>query len=293
MKKSWCWRRWIARSDENLWIEKLQRLDCQSWAVLQSPERTRTLLTAYFPTRAGAMSLSKKLGGQVAPLSPKQWLRSGPSPKLEISPGFQILHDKLPAKKKPAMAQLYLPHGLAFGSGEHSTTFMLLRALARRTSLDQETILDLGTGSGVLALTARLFGATRITATDIDAEAIRTARQNEALNFRSNLIRWEKADAKLLDEKSRYSLVVANLFSGILCAAAQPIAACLADGGELWLSGILRTQQEEVTAAYRRLGLHLSHAQCRGKWVMLQIKSSPARRKTASRQSNRLRPPPK
>ena len=153
---------------------------------------------------------------------------------------------------------------------------MLLRALARRTDLVGDRVLDLGTGCGVLALAARLFGARKIVATDFDAEAIRTARQNEALNFPGNVIRWQKADVKRLRVKACYDLVLANLFSGILCAAADPIAASLAAGGELWMSGILRTQQEEVEAAYRRAGLRLIRVVRRGKWVMLQWASSAA-----------------
>jgi ribosomal protein L11 methyltransferase len=63
----------------------------------------------------------------------------------------------------------------------------------------------------------------------------------------------------------------ANLFSGILCEAAARIGACVADWGELWLSGILRTQADDVKAAYRREKLRLIGERRRGKWVMLQL----------------------
>jgi ribosomal protein L11 methyltransferase len=265
---SWCWRRWIAHSDEDRWIESLRRRSVTSWAVTKNSGRIRSLLTAYLPTRPEAASLANDLGGTIFPIHPKQWLPSKPLPVLPIAPGFQIVHEKLPGGNEAG--RLYLPHGLAFGSGEHATTFMLLRALSRRTSLSQDSILDLGTGCGVLALAARRLGARRIVATDFDAEAIRTCRQNEALNFRGKLIRWRKADVKLLRPKLRYDLVLANLFSGILCEAAHPIAASLSAGGELWMSGILHTQKEEVEAAYRKAGLELIRVVRRGQWVMLQ-----------------------
>ncbi len=269
-KIHWCWRRWIARADDESWVESLRRRNCHSWAVTESPRRIRSLLTVYLPTRAEAASLVRDLGGAVFPVRPRQWLSSRPMPPLRIDAGFQIVHEKLRAPKKAGPAQLYLPHGLAFGSGEHATTFMLLRALSRRTFSPSDNVLDLGTGCGVLALAARLFGERRIVATDFDAEAIRTGRQNEARNFSGQMIRWQKADVKFLRAKSRYDLVLANLFSGILCEAARPIAASLKNGGELWLSGILRTQQEDVEAAYRRAGLKLTRVVRRGKWVMLQ-----------------------
>jgi ribosomal protein L11 methyltransferase len=275
-KRNWCWQRWIARPDDERWIESLRQRNCHSWAITENPRRIRSLLTVYLPTRSEAVSMARDLGGAVAPVIPRQWLPSKPMPILQIGPGFQIVHERLPVPKEADLARLYLPHGLAFGSGEHATTFMLLRALSRRTFSSQDNILDLGTGCGVLALAARLFGAHKIIATDFDAEAVRTARQNEALNFSHKMIRWQKADVKFLRIKSRYDLVLANLFSGILCEAAKPIATSLKSGGELWMSGILRTQQEEVKTAYRRTGLKLTRVVHRGKWVMLQWRRYPS-----------------
>jgi ribosomal protein L11 methyltransferase len=199
------------------------------------------------------------------------WLPNKPTPPTRISPALEILHDK--PRKKLAANQLVIPHGLAFGSGDHATTFMLLRALARGQSGEPvpDRVLDLGTGSGVLALAARRFGAKHIVATDFDPAAVRTARQNEALNFSTPLIRWRRADVKKLNAKSRFDLVLGNLFSGILVEAARQITTSLAPGGQLWLSGILREQEHEVIAAYRARGLKLLRSSHRGKWVMLRF----------------------
>jgi ribosomal protein L11 methyltransferase len=161
-----------------------------------------------------------------------------------------------------------VPHGLAFGSGEHATTFLLLRALTRHGNLS--AVLDLGTGSGILALAARRLGAAKIAALDFDPEAIRTARRNERLNFRLPTIHWRQADVKKLRTQNGYELVLANLFSGILCAAAEIITGAVAPGGELWMSGILRPQRQEVVEAYEKRGWRLLRAVRRGKWVMLQ-----------------------
>ncbi len=104
----------------------------------------------------------------------------GPAPTLRVGSKLQIFHEK--PRRRLETDWLHVPHGLAFGSGEHATTFMLLRALARQAP--PERVLDLGTGSGILALAARRFGARKIAALDFDAAAVRTARRNEKLNSR-------------------------------------------------------------------------------------------------------------
>jgi ribosomal protein L11 methyltransferase len=272
---TWCWQRWIEPARLEEWTAKIEQSCCATWIVTEKPGRRRHRIAVYLSTRAEAVRLQAQFQGQVDRVDAKTWNNPRPLPPLKIGAELEILHEtthSIPADKK---GRLYIPHGLAFGSGEHATTFLLLRALLRRQDLAGGPVLDLGTGSGVLALAARLLGAQRIVATDWDAEAIRTARQNEALNFRGPLIRWQRADVKRLRARSRYRLILANLFSGILCEAAAPISSALQPGGELWLSGVLRVQEEEVTAAYRAQRLRLLHVARRGKWIMLQWQKPP------------------
>ncbi len=222
-------------------------------------------------SRAAAAALSRSWGGRVRVVNAREWIQTRPSPPTRIGRRLEIIHEKPRSRKKPDGPTLHIPHGVAFGSGEHATTYMLLRALARHEDWNKTaargraarrtTVLDLGTGSGVLALTARLFGARKIVATDFDPDAIRTARQNEALNFSQPMIRWRRADVRKLRAAARYDLVLANLFSGILGEAAPQIAGCVAPGGQLWLSGILDSQQQEVIAAYRRQGVAIASSE--------------------------------
>ena len=223
--------------------------------------------------RAAAISLARQFGGRVRPVHPRDWSQSCPAPPTRIGRRLQIVHAGTPVPKGD-LPRLHIPHGMAFGSGEHATTHMLLQALTRHEGCGGISVLDLGTGSGILALAARLLGARKVVATDFDPDAVRTARQNEALNFPAPRIGWRCADVKRLRATARYDLVLANLFSGILCEAAPQIAGSVAPGGQLWLGGILRSQQEEVLAVYRGQGLRLARAVNRGKWVMLQLQES-------------------
>jgi ribosomal protein L11 methyltransferase len=259
---AWRWRRFIVRDDEPLWTERLGTDGGLNWMVVEKPGRVRLSVEAYFSSQSPASALAQKWGGRAEPFAPKP---PKPAEPVRVSPELEIVHDE----KTPRRAtRLIIPYGTAFGSGEHATTLMLLRALARRGDLARASVLDLGTGSGVLALAVRLLGARRIVATDFDANAIVTARRNEVLSFRLRLVNWEVADVKRLRASPRYSLVVANLFSGILVEAAPRVARVVEPGGELWLSGVLRSQQEEVAAAYRAAGLRHVKTTTRGKWVM-------------------------
>ena len=278
--KTWCWRRWIPSNRQDFWVARLEAAGRSSWAFVERPGRVRVLLEVYANSRAGAEILGRQWGGRVQVMELREWFRPCPAPTT-IGRQLEIVHGELPARNRAVCPRLVIPHGLAFGSGEHATTYMLLRALAChgfeiRSPVRGARILDLGTGSGVLALAARLFGAKRIVATDFDPQAVGTARQNEVLNFSCPLIRWRRADVRRLRAKARYDVVLANLFSGILVEAAPQIARSVSSNGELWLSGILATQQQrEVVAAYRGQGLRLMRTVQRGKWIMLMLE--PAR----------------
>jgi len=288
---TWSWRRWIPPGGEDKWIAQLQTADCATWTLTERPDRKRILLAVYHDKRETVVALRDRFGGMVRSIRQSEWLSAKPAPPTRIGPHLEILHvsggsGSLPdpdlvttvvrrRRSSQQIPTLHIPHGLAFGSGEHATTFMLLRALTAPRDWPRTTVLDLGTGSGVLALAARLFGARKIVATDFDADAVRTAGENETLNFATPLVRWRRADVRKLSSALRHDLVLANLFSGILCEAATRIAAAVSPGGQLWLSGILHTQHKEVIAAYRAQGLRLARINRRGKWIMLQLHHQP------------------
>lgn len=145
----------------------------------------------------------------------------------------------------------------AFGTGHHPTTAGCLTALGRLAKPKPQQVLDVGTGSGVLAIAARkLWPKAAIFGTDIDEPSIAIAGENAALNNAPN-ITFEVADGlgDFVRAHGKMPLILANILADPLIALAPDIEAALAPGGRLVLAGLLERQEEAVTAAYVQAGL--------------------------------------
>ncbi|MFW3614354.1 50S ribosomal protein L11 methyltransferase [Billgrantia antri] len=166
---------------------------------------------------------------------------------------------------------LHLDPGLAFGTGTHPTTALCLEwldALALEGSLDGLEVLDVGCGSGILAIAALKLGAAAATGTDIDPQALQASRDNA---MRNDVAEHELTLCypEQLDSERRFPLVIANILAGPLVELAPMIAGHVAPGGRLALSGILEGQAQEVLDAYRAQGLIMDEPQQREGWVRL------------------------
>lgn len=165
--------------------------------------------------------------------------------------------------------------GQAFGTGHHGTTsgcLIMLEQLVRTRR--PASVLDLGTGSGVLAIAAAKLAHCRVLATDIDPVATRVARANARLNGDAGLIRFETAagfSARAFAEEGPFDLVVANILARPLMRMAPQIAANLASGGRVVLSGILATQRQMVLAGFRSAGLYHRRTLWRDEWVTMHL----------------------
>ncbi len=147
---------------------------------------------------------------------------------------------------------LIIPAGAAFGTGEHATTAMSLRLLERVTRGRPAgwRMLDAGTGSGILALAARRFGAGEVVAVDNDPRAIKTARANA----RSNHIRgleFVVGDVRK-QVRGKFDLIAANLYSELLAAVLPRFRRGLREDGRLILSGVLRRQERGIARGLAR-----------------------------------------
>ena len=171
---------------------------------------------------------------------------------------------------------LTLDAGLAFGTGEHNSTRGCLVALERIARYHRpRNILDLGTGSGVLAIAAAKLLHGKALATDIDARAARVARANAKLNGVAARIHALHADGwmdKTIRHHTPYDLVFANILARPLCGMAHSLATALAPGGIAILAGLLNTQANWVLSAHRRAGLVLDHRIVDGAWTILILR---------------------
>jgi ribosomal protein L11 methyltransferase len=172
---------------------------------------------------------------------------------------------------------LTLDAGLAFGSGEHDSTRGCLVALEAGARRRPRRILDLGTGSGILAIAAARLLKRRVLAADIDPGAVRVARENAVLNGVGRLVRPVLADG-WRDPGVRgggpYDLVFANILARPLCLMAKDLAAHLAPGGTAILAGLLAEQARRVLSAHRRQGLRLVWMLPQGGWTTIVVRKA-------------------
>lgn len=188
--------------------------------------------------------------------------------------------------------------GLAFGTGQHATTAGCVRIAARLAQQgSKRNVLDVGTGSGLLAFAAhRLFPKARLTAADLDPIAAKVAMENARLNgLRTGrgrgaitLLAAPGVEHPLIAGRAPYDLVFANILAGPLVALAPSVSAVVARGGHLILAGLLQPQAARVIAAYRAQGLTLVDRNPRREWpVLLFRKDAPANRRAALRGARR------
>ncbi len=188
---------------------------------------------------------------------------------------FAVRGTHLPGRTAPGRIALVLDAGAAFGSGEHASTRGCLRALQRVAFRRPRHIIDLGTGSGILALAAARLIRRPVLAVDNDPWAVRVAARNAALNGARGLVRVALANGwrhRRVRGGRPYDLVLANILARPLAAMARDLATALAPGGIAILSGLLASQARMVLAAHRRLGLRLAFAIGEGAWTTLVLR---------------------
>lgn len=197
-------------------------------------------------------------------------------PEQFIGKRFVVRGTHLSQTALPGRITLTLDAGLAFGTGEHNSTRGCLNALERLAKYHRpKQILDLGTGSGILAIAAAKLLHRKVLASDIDFRAARVANANARLNQVAGLVRAIRADGwidKHITRAAPYDLVFANILARPLCAMAHELAANLAPGGRAILAGLLNTQVNWVLSAHRRAGLHLEHRIVDGAWSILTLR---------------------
>lgn len=182
----------------------------------------------------------------------------------------------LNAPLAPEDVPIRLDPGMAFGTGTHPTTQLCLSAIERHLQ-PRQSVIDLGTGSGILAIAAAKLGASRVLAYDIDTEAVRVARENVAANGVAGRVDVAHGSlAELLADGARTPFVVANILASVIVRLFEAGLADLVEpGGLIVLSGILDSQAYEVRAALHLHGLTLVAQEHIEDWVALIARRPP------------------
>jgi ribosomal protein L11 methyltransferase len=168
---------------------------------------------------------------------------------------------------------LRLIDSAAFGSGRHPTTVLCLDALDEAVRIDPpDTVLDVGTGSGVLALAALKMGVPRVLGIDVEDEAVHVAAENARINGLSARLQLLRGGPEIVS--GTWRLVLANVLAAPLIEMAAVLVQRVGHRGQLVLSGIPSSVEQDVDEAYRRLGMRRVRVTSRAGWVAFVLQAS-------------------
>ncbi len=264
------------------------RIDPLAVTINETDERQGLWETVvYFASDADAEEAQQLLhlpSAIISALPDTDWVKHSLEGLAPVVAGRFFLHGSHDReRRRQGGASLEIDAGTAFGTGHHGTTagcLLALDAILKRRR--PQRILDLGCGTGVLAIAAALAAKRKTLATDIDPEAVRVTKLNAALNGVTPLLNAVAAPG-LKDTRiahgAPYDVIFANILARPLISLAQGLTSIMAPGGHLILSGLTRDQVRWVVAAYRNRGLVLAHTLLLGNWATLVLSSKRKRPK--------------
>ena len=267
---------------ETAW-DHLAWIDPSPADAVDAKEDTRLTwrLDAYAEDEAAAkacaaliVEVSPELNPVVEPLADRDWVTLSLEGLPPVRAGrFVVTGSHAMAKSAPGKTSILIEAGPAFGTGHHGTTLgcLLGYEYVMRRGVPRN-VLDIGTGSGVLALAAVKTGAVRAIGTEIDVDSVRVANENAAKNksgrrFKTYFTRG--ANSALVQAAAPFDLVFANILARPLIGLSPRICALTARGGHIILSGLLSHQEPLVRAAYAGRGLKLVKRIRRDGWSTL------------------------
>ena len=235
----------------------------QAVLIAEEPFADGAVVEALYTEEPDAAFLSRVTGHDVTvePLPDQDWIKLSLEGLPPVRAGRFFVYGAHDAGHVPyGVIPMKIEAGLAFGTGHHETTALCLAALSdlARGRAAFRHVLDLGTGTGLLAIGAAKLWKMRVLASDIDPVAVDVAKENARANGVVPLVLAAVADGldnPLLARGAPYDLIIANILAGPLTRLAPAITRALAPGGTPLLSGLLRNQELLVTSFYPRLRL--------------------------------------
>ena len=268
----------------------VDNLNVDAFSVSEIPDSVRVVIKAYLPADRDPAPQMLELETFILELSGRHPAASFGRPALtavnseDWSSSWKVHFKPLrvgkhllivptweEAEQLPGDLVLRIDPGMAFGTGGHETTRLCLELLEQVMEssdlTDAPSLLDLGTGSGILAMAASLLGAGRILALDIDPDAVEVARENLTLNQLSERIECGTVPLESLTE--RFDIILANILAEELVRLAPYLPARLNTGGWLILSGILAEKEELVRQGFASQPLQYCRTAADGEWVAM------------------------
>jgi len=246
--------------------------------IAEDPFGPNATVEALYPEQPDANLLSTLVGQSVSvePLPDQDWIRQSQLGLPPVRAGRFFLYGAHDSGRVPSgVIPICIEAGLAFGTGHHETTTLCLEAITlvgRRSH--PKRILDLGCGTGVLAIAAAKLWHGRVLASDIDPVATQVARDNAWMNGAGPCVRVTVANglnSPAIRAHAPYDLILANILAGPLRQLAPALSRALARGGIAVLSGLLRDQEHQVSSSYKAQGLVFRTALRQGPWSALVL----------------------
>jgi ribosomal protein L11 methyltransferase len=263
-------------------IDADARLEGATYSILEEDEDRDVWRIDAFPMtdgeRAGlkaALAAYPTLTTTEEKLADADWLAMALSGLPPVRAGRFFIygaHDR--GRAPPSAVNLRIEAGAAFGTGHHGTTVGCLMAFDRLLKARSfGKVLDVGCGTGVLGIAAELTGSKVAVGTDIDRVSVRIARENAILNQSgARFVHASGLGHRLVRQSAPYDLVFANILAAPLVMLARDIQGALKPGGLAILSGLLRSQERRVLAAYLSKGFKLERRLHRDAWATLVVR---------------------
>jgi ribosomal protein L11 methyltransferase len=263
-------------------VDNDARLEAVTYSILEEDEARDVWRIDAFPTESDEVAaLLEVLGGFPAlsvvneRLADADWLAMALSGLPPVRAGRFFIFGVHDRGRAPVNAvPLRIEAGAAFGTGHHGTTVGCLLAYDRLLRARRfQRVLDVGCGTGVLGIAAARTGSRRVAGTDIDRVSVRIARENAKVNAaKVRFVHAAGLDHPAVRADAPYDLVFANILARPLIGLAQDIKGALNPGGVAILSGLLRTQERAVKAAYLSRGFRVERRLHRDAWATLVLR---------------------
>ena len=281
------WSKVSPVSKQSLLEEQFLGLSQTNAVITELAGKKSFRIEVYCNDKNDAQKLLNEFGGQLSKLITKDWAKlnaSSERPPIKIRNRLIITDSnnkseiKKISKKFEGRDVISIPAALAFGTGDHETTSTCLRLLVdlakeHKKNNKEWSLCDIGTGTGILAIAAKILGSTIVECFDFDSTAIDIAKRNFLRNktadifiYEADLFEWEPKKKKYWD------IITANIFANVLNANLSKIFNALAPGGSLILSGILREHENSVIETAQQTSLTNPIIYRKGKWVSMHYR---------------------